>query len=43
MITKPKAQGGLGVLKLKTQNDALLMKSLHKFFNRLNIPWVKLI
>jgi hypothetical protein len=29
---------GLGVLDLKTQNEALLIKNLHKFFNRLDIP-----
>lgn len=26
--------GGLGALNLRTQNEALLMKFLHKFFNR---------
>jgi hypothetical protein len=35
--------GGGGIMKFGTQNDSLLMKSLHKFFNKLNIPWVKLI
>jgi hypothetical protein len=34
--TRPKDQGGLGVLNLATQN-------LHKFFNKSNIPWVQLI
>ena len=35
--------GGLGVLNLTTQNEALLLKNLHKFFNRLDIPLVHLI
>jgi hypothetical protein len=43
MVTKPKALGGLGVLNLRTQNEALLMKSLHKVFNKHNLPWIKLI
>jgi hypothetical protein len=34
-VTRPKEDGGLGILDLKTQNDALLLKYLHKFFNRL--------
>jgi hypothetical protein len=42
-VTRPKSKGGLGITKLRTHNDALLMKALHKFFNRLNIPWVKLL
>jgi hypothetical protein len=42
-ICRPKDQGGLGVLDLRTQNEALLLKNLHKIFNRLDIPWVKLI
>jgi len=44
MVAKPKIDGGLGMLDLKTQNEALLLKSFHKFFfNKANIPWVKLI
>jgi hypothetical protein len=42
-ITRPKQEGGLGILKLKAHNDALLMKSLYKMYNKLDIPWVKLI
>jgi hypothetical protein len=40
-ICRPKNQGGLGVLDLTTQNEVLLLKNIHKFFNRLDIPWVK--
>ena len=43
MVCLPKSEGGLGVLNLRTQNEALLLKYLHKFFNRMDIPWVKLI
>lgn len=43
LVTKPKEIGGLGVIDLTTQNEALLIKNLHKFFNRLDIPWVQLI
>ena len=38
-----KAEGGLGVLNLRTQNEALFLKNLHKFFNRMDIPWVHLV
>ena len=36
-------EGGLGVLNLKIQNEALLLKSLHKFYNRADTPWVHLL
>jgi hypothetical protein len=39
----PKKEGGLGVLHLETHNEALLLKNLHKFYNKVNIPWVQLI
>ena len=37
IVMKPKEKGGLGVLNLRLQNDALLMKHLNKFYNRANI------
>jgi hypothetical protein len=43
LATKPKKEGGLGILNLKCQNDALLLKNLHKFFNEADCPWVDLI
>jgi hypothetical protein len=43
MVCLPKSEGGLGVLRLETHNDALLLKNLHKFFNKADIPWVHLI
>jgi hypothetical protein len=40
--TRPKNQGGLGVIDLRAQNKALLLKFLHKFYNKADIPWVQL-
>jgi hypothetical protein len=42
-VCLPKKEGGLGVLNLRTQNEALLLKNLHKFYNQSDIPWVHLI
>jgi hypothetical protein len=33
MVLKPKNKGGLGIINLRLQNDALLLKQLHKFYN----------
>jgi hypothetical protein len=41
--TRPKRKGGLRVVNLKSQNVALLLKHLDKFYNKKDIPWVKLI
>jgi hypothetical protein len=43
MVCIPKKQGGLGVLDLNMHNDAMLLKYLHKFFSKADIPWVKLV
>jgi hypothetical protein len=43
LVTRPKRKGGLGVIKLRLQNEALLMKKLHKFYSKAYLPWVKLI
>ena len=43
MIQQPKEKGGLGVLNLRLQNDALLLKQLHKFYSKQNMPCVQLI
>jgi hypothetical protein len=43
LVCRPKDQGGLGVINLAAQNDCLLMKHLHKFYNKANLPWVKLV
>jgi hypothetical protein len=36
-------KGGLGVIRLRHQNEALLLKNLHKFFTKADIPWVNLL
>ena len=41
MVCKPKDEDRLGIINLKTQNKAHLVKHLHKFFNKEHIPWVK--
>jgi hypothetical protein len=43
MICKPKNKGGLGIINLKIQNKCLMLKQLHKFYNNVDLPWVKLI
>ena len=39
---KPKDQGGLGIIDIKSQNNALLLKFLDKFYNKSEVPWVQL-
>lgn len=41
IVCTSKNEGGLGVLNLQTHNEALMLKHLHKFFNKHDIPWVK--
>jgi len=43
VVMKPKEKGGLGVINLRLQNDALLQKQLFKFYNNVDTPWVKLV
>ena len=43
LVCRPKSFGGLGVMDLSVQNDALLIKHLFKFFNKMDVPWVSLI
>lgn len=43
MVCVPKEEGGMGVIDLERQNKALLMKNLHKFFNKHDLPWVQLV
>lgn len=42
LVSKPKDKDGLGVIN-RLQNDALLLKHLHKFYNKVEVPWVQLI
>jgi hypothetical protein len=39
----PKNAGGLGVLNLREQNKALMIKNLYKFYNSRDLPWVDLL
>lgn len=41
-VCRSKEEGGLGIVDLRTQNTALLLKYLHKFYNKLDLPWVSL-
>jgi hypothetical protein len=43
LVCRPKKKGGLGVLNLKIQNEGLLLKYLHKFYNKTDTPWVQLL
>jgi hypothetical protein len=43
LVCRPKSKGGLGITNPSVQNEALLLKFLHKFFNKENIPWVHLL
>jgi hypothetical protein len=43
MVCRSKEEGGLGVINIKTQNESLLLKHLHKFFNKDDTPWVSLV
>jgi len=43
IVQKPKAKGGLGVINLSLQNEALLIKQLDKFYKKENVQWVKFI
>lgn len=42
LACKTKEEGGLGIIDLKSQNTALLLKYMDKFYNHANIPWVQL-
>jgi len=43
LVYDSKENGVLGVINLQTQNGSLLLKHFHKFFNKLDVPWVNLI
>jgi hypothetical protein len=42
MATRQKNHGGLGILDLRAHNIALLIKHMHKFYNKKDISWVQL-
>jgi hypothetical protein len=35
---RSKEDGGLGIINLRHQNSALLLKFLHKFYNKAELP-----
>jgi hypothetical protein len=39
---RSKANGRLGIIDLRAHNAALLMKFLHKFYNKADLPWVNI-
>lgn len=39
-VTMPKNKGGLGLKNLRIMNESLLIKHLHKFYNKEDVPWV---
>jgi hypothetical protein len=41
--TRPKRKGGLGIINLRSRNNAILLKHLDMFYNKEDIPWVNLI
>jgi hypothetical protein len=43
LATRLKTKEGPGILNVNTHNDALLIKNLHKFFNKQYYPWVNFI
>jgi hypothetical protein len=43
LVQMPKEKGGLGVIDLSIQNDALLLKQLDKFDRKVDVPWIRLI
>lgn len=43
LVCKPKSKGGLVVINTKIHNEALLLKFLHKFYNKLDVPWANLL
>jgi hypothetical protein len=37
---RSKEDGSLGIANLRNHNIALLLKFLHKFYNKMDLPWV---
>jgi hypothetical protein len=42
-VTTPKEKGGLGLKNLRVMNEDLIIKHLHMFYNKEDVPWVQLI
>ena len=43
LVCRPKGSGGLGVVDFQRKNAALLIKFLDKFYNKVEVPWVRLV
>ncbi|XP_073363314.1 uncharacterized protein [Aegilops tauschii subsp. strangulata] len=43
LVCRPRDKGGLSIINLNIQNKGLLIKHLHKFYNKVDVPWVTLI
>jgi hypothetical protein len=43
LVCRPKNRGGMGIINLELQNEDLLLKQLHKFYSRADVPWVHLV
>jgi hypothetical protein len=43
LVCRPKKKRGLGIINFEVQNKALLLKQLHKFYTKEDVPWVKLV
>jgi hypothetical protein len=44
MFACPRRKGAWELyINLTIQNESLLLKQLHKFYNKVNIPWVQLV
>jgi uncharacterized membrane protein (UPF0127 family) len=43
MVCRQNYKGGLGFINLQIQNDALLVKWMETFMNKLDMPWVDLV
>jgi hypothetical protein len=39
-VCRSKKERGLGIINIKNQNKALLLKFLDKFYNHANTPWL---
>lgn len=43
LVCRRKKHGGMGILDIKVQNTALLLKFLHNFYSKHDVRWVDLI
>jgi hypothetical protein len=43
LVCRPKNRGGLRIINLELQNTSLLLKQLHKFYCKADVPWVHLV